>query len=82
MSLNHIQAVRAINGQKNDVKAPLRTFARRRRQAARSSVLDALDETLTNSSKVAASLSDEFLVYLLDMAILHVRKAAANLEEL
>ena len=43
-------------------------------------VLDGLDETLTNSSKVAASLGDEFLVYLIDMAVLHVRKKAIHLE--
>ncbi len=43
-------------------------------------VLDDLDETLTNSSKVAASLGDEFLVYLIDMAVLHVRKKAIHLE--
>ncbi len=43
-------------------------------------VLDDLDETLTNGSKVAASLGDEFLVYLIDMAVLHVRKKAIHLE--
>jgi hypothetical protein len=41
-------------------------------------VLDELDEALTNSSKVAATLDDEFLVYLIDMAVLHVRKKAAR----
>ena len=44
-------------------------------------VLDELDEVLTNSSKVAANLDDEFLVYLLDMAVLHVRKKAVHLED-
>lgn len=44
-------------------------------------VLDDLDETLTNSSKVAASLGDELTVYLIDMAILHVRKTAIHLED-
>ena len=34
-------------------------------------VLDELDEALTYSSKVAASLGEEFLVYLIDMAVLH-----------
>ncbi len=44
-------------------------------------VFDELDEGLTNSSKVAASLGDEFLVYLIDMAVLHVRKKAIHLED-
>ncbi len=44
-------------------------------------VLDELDEALTNSSKVAAALGDEFLVYLIDMAVLHVRKRAVHLED-
>ncbi len=43
-----------------------------------SGVLDDLDETLTQSSKVAASMGDAFLVYVLDMAILHVRKKAIH----
>ncbi len=47
---------------------------------ALSIVLDELDEALTNSSKVAATLGDEFLVYLIDMAILHVRTKAVHLE--
>lgn len=42
-------------------------------------MLDELDEALTNSSKVAATLNDELLVYLINMAILHVRKKAAHL---
>lgn len=46
-----------------------------------SGVLDDLDETLTQSSKVAASLGDEFLVYVLDMAILHVRKQAIHVND-
>ena len=44
-------------------------------------VLDELDEALTNSSKVAATLGEEFLVYLIDMAVLHVRKKAVHLED-
>ena len=44
-------------------------------------ILDDLDETLTNGSKVAASLGDEFLVYLIDMAVLHVRTKAIHLED-
>ncbi len=43
-------------------------------------VLDNLDESLTNNSKVAASLGDEFLVYLIDMAVSHVREKAIHLE--
>ncbi len=43
-------------------------------------VLDELDEALTYSSRVAASLGEEFLVYLIDMAVLHVRKKAVHLE--
>ena len=42
--------------------------------------LDKLDEVLTNSSKLAASLGYAFLVYLIDMAVLHVRKKAIHLE--
>ncbi len=33
-----------------------------------------------NTSKVAATLGDEFLVYLIDMAVLHVRTRAVHLE--
>lgn len=44
-------------------------------------VLDELDEALTNSSKVAAALGDEFPVYLIDMAVLHVRKKAVPPED-
>ena len=43
-------------------------------------ILDELDETLTNGSKMAASFGDEFLVYMIDMAVLHVRKIAIHLE--
>ena len=42
--------------------------------------LDELDEVLTNSSKLAALMGDEFLVYLIDMAVLHVRKEAISVE--
>jgi len=35
----------------------------------------------TNSSKVSATLGDELLVYLIDMAILYVRKKAVHLED-
>lgn len=44
-------------------------------------VLDDLDETLTNSSKIAATLGDELLVYLIDMAVLNVRKTAIHLDD-
>jgi hypothetical protein len=44
-------------------------------------VIDDLDESLTNSSKVAATLGDEFLVYMIDMAVLHVRKKAIHLAD-
>ncbi len=44
-------------------------------------VLDDLDETLTKSSIIAATLGDELLVYLIDMAVLHVRKKAIHLED-
>ena len=44
-------------------------------------VFDKLDEALTNSSKVAATLDDKFLVYLINMAVLHVRKRAIHLED-
>jgi hypothetical protein len=46
-----------------------------------SAVLDELDEALANSSKVAAALSDEFLVYLINMAVLHVRKKAVQVKD-
>jgi hypothetical protein len=42
-------------------------------------VLDDLDEGLTNSSKVAATLHDDFLVYLIDIAIIHVRRTAVGI---
>ena len=44
-------------------------------------ILDDLDEALTNSSKVAATFGDELLVYLIDMAVLHVRKKAIHLND-
>jgi hypothetical protein len=44
-------------------------------------LLDDLDETLTNSSKIAATFGDEFLVYLIGMAVLHARKAAIHLDD-
>ncbi len=44
-------------------------------------ILDELDEALTNSSKVAATFGDELLVYLIDMAVLHVRKKAIHLND-
>jgi hypothetical protein len=46
-----------------------------------SDVLDDLDEALTQSSKVAASLGDDFLVYMIDMAVLHVRKKAIHVND-
>ena len=54
---------------------------RRGLHMALSIVLDELDEALTKSSGVAAALGDEFLVYLIDMAILHVRKKAVHTED-
>ncbi len=54
---------------------------RRGLHMALSVVLDELDEALTNSSKVAAALDDELLVYLIDMAVLHVRKKAIHTED-
>jgi hypothetical protein len=48
---------------------------------ALSIVLDELDEALTSGSKVAAKLDDEFLVNLIDMAILYVRTKAIHLED-
>jgi hypothetical protein len=48
---------------------------------ALSTVLDELDEALTNSSKVAAALGDKLLVYLIDMAVLQVRTRAIHLED-
>ena len=44
-------------------------------------VLEKLDEALTNSSKVAAALGEKFLVYLIDMAVLHVRKSAIHRDD-
>ena len=68
MSLNNTQLsvcnaapIRALNGNRTPYMS-------------RGVVLDELAEALTNSSKVAASLGDEFLVYLINMAVLHVRK--------
>lgn len=37
-------------------------------------VLGELDRALTDSIKVVATLGDEFLVYLIEMALFHVRK--------
>ena len=47
---------------------------------ALSTVLDELDEALANSRKIAAAINDELLVYLIDMALLEVRKKAVHLE--
>ena len=44
-------------------------------------VFDKLDEALTNSSKVASTLDDKFLVYLINMAVLYIRKKAVHLED-
>jgi hypothetical protein len=44
-------------------------------------VLDDLDRELTKSSAVATAIGDSFLVYLIDMAILHVRKKAIHTED-
>jgi hypothetical protein len=44
-----------------------------------STILAEIDITLTSSSKTAASIGDELLVYLIDMAILHVRTRAVNI---
>jgi hypothetical protein len=52
-----------------------------RRGSHMANVLDELDETLTNSSKMAGNLGDEFLVYIIDMAVLQVRKKAIHLED-
>ena len=46
-----------------------------------SAVFDELDETMTNSSKVAAALGDERLVYLIDVALIHLRKEAIHTED-
>jgi hypothetical protein len=46
-----------------------------------SDALDDLDEALTQSSKVAASLGDDFLVYMIDMAVLHVRTKALHIDD-
>lgn len=43
--------------------------------------LECLDIEITDCSKIAASIGDEFLVYLLDMAILHVRRRAVGIED-
>jgi len=44
-------------------------------------VLDEIDIRLTFSSKAAASMGDDLLMYVLDMAILHVRKKAVKTTE-
>jgi hypothetical protein len=46
-----------------------------------SETLECLDVDITDCSKIAASIGDEFLVYLLDMAILHVRRRAVGIED-
>jgi hypothetical protein len=51
------------------------------RVAGLSTILDSLDETLTESSKVAAAINDDFLVRMLDMLIYHVRIKAVNLPD-
>lgn len=43
-------------------------------------VFEKLDEVLTNSSKVAAIVGDDLLVYFINMAVLHVRRKAAHLD--
>lgn len=43
-------------------------------------LIDELDEDITNSSKLATSINDEFLVYLIDIAVLRVRKIATGIE--
>ena len=50
-----------------------------RRERSISELLDDIDVKLTGSSKSAASVGDDMLVYLLDMAILHVRKKAVQI---
>lgn len=43
--------------------------------------LECLDIDITDCSKIAAGIGDEFLVYLLDMAILHVRRRAVRIDK-
>ena len=50
-----------------------------RREKSISEMLDDIDIKLTACSKAAAGMGDDMLVYLLDMAILHVRKKAVHL---
>ncbi len=47
----------------------------------KSDALDRLHVVLTYSHEVAVSLGDALLVYLVDMALCHVRKTAINLEK-
>ena len=54
---------------------------RRRHKKSLPKVLDEIDVRLTFSSKSAAAMGDVLLVYLLDMAILHVRKKAVRVIE-
>jgi hypothetical protein len=56
-------------------------MASKRSNAQISDVLECLDIDITDCSKIAASIRDEFLVYLLDMAILHVRRRAVGIED-
>ena len=44
-----------------------------------SELLDDIDVVLTGSSRAAARLEDDMPVYLLDMAIRHIRKKALQL---
>ena len=46
----------------------------------KSDKLDEIHESLTNVRNRAAYHRDAFLVYLVDMALVHVRKSAINLE--
>ena len=80
MSLCSTQSFGRAKREKGQVDRPSPASVQRQPQSMHSVLLDELDENLTNNSKVAASLGDEFLVYLLDMAILQVRKSAARLE--
>lgn len=56
-------------------------MGRGRNQKSLSKLLDEIDIKLTSSSRAAAEIGDELLVYLLDMAILHVRKKAVRVAE-
>ncbi len=51
------------------------------KERKKAQVLDDLDETLTESSRIAAAMGDDFLVYLIDMAVLCVRRKALGLED-